>query len=153
MSLSVLNILFSVKFQKPFQTTLKTWVLLQQTPFKKEQTFSLSNNQAKDRYGYCGWKNVLTLNCLHHPLSGDRESWMQAASSRLCLSSEQLLMLQGSQAFRDTLLAQVLVFASTSNYCTPLPGHSPSLPPGTSQHQHLVHYFKHKAGRDVRSTL
>jgi len=71
MFLSALTILFSATntliFQKSFQTTLKTWVLLQQTPFNKKQTFSLNNTQTSNGDGYCGWKNVLSL---QHPLCG-----------------------------------------------------------------------------------
>lgn len=83
------SILFLVKnillFLKSFRATLKTWLLLEQTPSNKEQACSLTNILREDRDGHHGWQNGWTSNYLQHPLPGNKELHALAAASSLSL--------------------------------------------------------------------
>lgn len=146
MFLSAVTVLFSARnaliFQKSFQTALKTWVLLQQTPFNKDQSFTLSNIQAKDRGGCCSWKTTLTLNCLQHPLPVDKKShvrWLLLPGSAALLTAPDTtgtLGMKGSPS-QPTCVGVCMHIQLLQHLFLTSP-----LPPGTSQRQQLIHYSK-----------
>lgn len=133
------SILFLVKnillFLKSFRATLKTWLLLEQTLSNKEQACSLTNILREDRDGHHGWQNGWTSNYLQHPLPGNKELHALAAPSSLSLVSWS----QGPHS------------SSHDAYLSATASLADCLPAGTSKHQCLIHHFKCRAGRNMRS--